>query len=252
MDQDRPAAVGWMWMGSRLGWDALTSAALSVILPSPCVCCGAALESPHERYVCDSCWVRAVRLKPPLCRCGHPTSETTPLCAACITNTYPYDGGRSAFHYVSPLREVIHAFKYGGRPALARQLADRVLAHVGPESGSTLVPVPSHASRIRERGFNPADELSRAIAASTGLTIHRALRKKRKTRAQAELGARARATNLQGAFEVERRYRGAVQGGNFTLVDDVYTTGATIRECASVLKDAGASSVHFLTVARNI
>lgn len=239
-------------MGSRFGWDALTSAAFSVILPSPCVCCGAALESPHERYVCDSCWLRAVRLSPPLCRCGHPTSEAAPLCAACVTNGGPYDGGRSAFYYLSPLREIIHAFKYGGRPALARQLSARILSHVAPDSGSVLVPVPSHASRVRERGFNPADELAKAIAAKTGLTIRRMLRKNRKTRPQAELGARERATNLRGAFGVRRRLRDAIPGGRYTLVDDVFTTGATIRECASVLKDAGASSVHFLTAARNI
>lgn len=233
-------------------FDALLTSAVALLLPSPCVSCGAPLETRSERYVCALCWQLVATIRDPRCRCGYPLGAGSTVCAQCAAHTQSDSVGRSIFLYQAPLKEIIHAFKYGGRPALARQLAARSLAFGSPSPETVLVPVPSHPRRMRERGFSPASELARWIAATSGLSVLPALRKIRKTRAQAELTARERAENLRGAFSVSPYSAASIVGGFFTIVDDVFTTGSTIRECTSVLRLAGAKRIEFFTVARTL
>jgi ComF family protein len=168
------------------------------------------------------------------------------------------DRGRAIGLYDGALREIIHAFKYQRRRSIGRALAARMRV-AGADllrDADIAVPVPLHAARRRQRGFNQAADLARGL----GLPVVEALRRNRATRSQVELPAAQRHRNVRDAFEVaaprRRRWLGrrdtapALDGLCVVLVDDVSTTGATLEACARVLKAAGVREVRALTAAR--
>lgn len=154
--------------------------------------------------------------------------------------------------FTGPVRAAIHALKYQGERRLAVPLgaaiADR-WTRVG-RGGDLLVPVPVHPSRLRERGFDQAEDLARVCGRRLGLPMACTLERRQRTVAQHSLGRLERAHNLGGAFGVRDRSRDQVAGRWIILVDDVATTGATLSGCASALLAAGALAVSALTVAR--
>ncbi len=155
----------------------------------------------------------------------------------------------SAAKFGSPLREGIHCFKYEGQPQLAEAFADHMsaIAKANNLSADGIVPVPLHATRLKERGFNQSLLLARHIGATLGKPVEaRALRRIRPTQQQAHLDAAARKENTRGAFAALPEL---VKGRALILVDDVLTTGATLAECANVLYEAGAQCVVALTLA---
>jgi ComF family protein len=145
------------------------------------------------------------------------------------------------------LRAIIHALKYDGRRSLARRLAPLMRARGGDilAGACCVVPVPLHASRVRERGFNQAADL----AGPLGLPVVHALRRVRATATQTGLPSARRHKNVRDAFQPTRAAR-AVDRAIVVLVDDVCTTGATLEACARVLKACGAAEVRALTAAR--
>jgi ComF family protein len=159
---------------------------------------------------------------------------------------------RTAGAYEGVLREIVHALKYQGRRSLARPLAvllaERCAAAL--DGADVLVPVPLHWSRRWFRGFNQADLLARAI----GIRTAGPLRRTRATRPQMSLQAHGRQDNVANAFALRPAWlrRHAIADRVIVLVDDVCTTGATLDECARVLKEGGASEVRAVTVARTL
>ena len=160
--------------------------------------------------------------------------------------------GAALGFYAGPLRDCVVALKYGGRHRAADRLASR-LREVGRcrailRRTDVLVPVPLHRNRERRRGFNQAELLARALGRSSGVPVCRGLARTRDTRSQTDLSARDRRRNVQDAFAVTA---GApFERAAVTLVDDVLTTGATLRECAATLLARGAREVRAITVAR--
>lgn len=150
----------------------------------------------------------------------------------------------AAFVWNEPLKAIVHAFKFDDAPELAERLAlwawdtPAFLHHPRPD---LLVPVPLHAVRRRERGFDQAALLSGALGVRAGVANATVLARVRSTRQQARLPARSRRVNVEGAFRVLRPE--LVRGRRVALVDDVVTTGATIGSAAQVLRAAGAQSV---------
>lgn len=152
-----------------------------------------------------------------------------------------------------PVRDALHALKYRGErrlaPVLGGAMAER-WRRAG-RGGEVLVPVPVHASRRRERGFDQAEDLAASVAAELGMRWLPALERHTRTVAQHSLGRAERAANLGGAFAVRAAHADGVAGRWAILVDDVSTTGATLAECAHALRLAGARAVSALTVARD-
>lgn len=238
-------------------------AVVRVLLSPTCAACGTVLVHPLESPVCPGCW-RAIRaLSPPWCeRCGDPLSAWRPmagLCARCRRRPPQFSIGRSAGRYEGSLREILHAFKYQGRRALAAPLAALMRA-AGTDvlaGADAVVPVPLHPWRAWERGFNQADDL----AIELGLPVWRALHRVRHGPQQAGLPAARRHANVRGAFAATPRVwlavirpasRRRLRGRIVVLVDDVMTTGATLDACSAALRAAGAAEVRALTVARAV
>jgi ComF family protein len=147
----------------------------------------------------------------------------------------------------------VHELKYRGRRRVAKRLAEELLAEGAVRDllrqPAVLVPVPLHPRRRLERGFNQSELLARELARRTGIEVaDKALVRRMDTPPQAGLSAAKRRRNVSGAFAVRQRTR--IQGRVAVLVDDVWTTGATARACARILKEAGAAEVRLLSVAR--
>ncbi|MCR4431684.1 MAG: ComF family protein [Tepidanaerobacteraceae bacterium] len=219
--------------------------------PEPyCTVCAKKLET-GERYICSACEKRLAPILPPVCKkCGRPL-DTDSLCRDCRTNERTFVQARSFGHYDGVLKELIHLFKYGGRRELARLLGGRMvgtLAVLSWPDFDYIVPVPLHAGRERERGFNQAYLLASVVSRSSGVPIYRGLIRVKPTEHQTFLDKTLRKKNLEGAFKVENKSR--IEGKTLLLIDDVYTTGSTVDECARTIKNAGADSVFVLTCAR--
>ena len=153
------------------------------------------------------------------------------------------------------MHDLVHRFKYGKRVRLRRPLAllleEQLAPFVREAEPDLLVPVPLHVQRLRWRGFNQAVLMGDLLADRWGIPLCRdALRRRRPTGEQATLDALARERNVRGAFEVARPDQ--VRGRRILLLDDVYTTGSTARECARVLRKGGSGEVFVATVARAV
>lgn len=232
---------------------------LDLFLPRMCVSCEESWPAGPESSWCASCLERIAWIESPLCPCcGRPyhKSPSSPdhLCGDCEVTRYPFDSARSATFHSGSVRNGIHRLKFGGRlhwvpplvellrKALTREMLDRC---------RVIVPVPLHTRRLRQRGFNQAGLLARGLGKAVGLEVdYGLLERKQWTEPQTRLKREERLRNVKGAFRVVKT--GKLRGGSVLLVDDVYTTGTTLRECAAVLRQAGAEEVHAVTVSRSM
>ena len=237
-------------------WSQSANAGIRFFLAPECAACHDALVRPLDGPVCLACWLAVSRLTPPCCtRCGDALPQADPpdaLCSRCRHAGGLVSLARSAGRYDGSLRQIVHAFKYRGRRALAAPLAALMLA-AGSEvlaDADAVVPVPLHPWRAWRRGFNQADDLARGL----GRPVWRVLRRRRHGRPQAGLPAADRHANVRDAYALTRRPLAArrIRGRVVVLIDDVMTTGATLEACADVLTAAGVRSVRALTIARAV
>jgi ComF family protein len=160
--------------------------------------------------------------------------------------------GASLGYYGGPLRDCVVALKYQGRHRTADRLALRLLKNDRCrellDSADLIIAVPLHKDRLRHRGFNQAELLAKALAKTGPGSISYSLLRTRNTRSQTDLKARDRRRNVLNAFSI--RPDPALRNATVVLVDDVTTTGATLRECAATLLASGAREVRSVTVAR--
>lgn len=247
----------------------LWEACLRLLFPVPCLLCAGPLAGGTAGQVCGPCWAAVPRLPVHGCAaCGRPfppargapdgagDPEGPPLqCGACQRRLPPYVLARAALPYgdTGPVRPLLLALKHGRRQALAAPLARLMHAAAAGRldlaAFDALVPVPLHRRRRRERGFNQAAALAEGLGRAAGRPVlRRALVRVRPTLPQSGDGA-ARRRNVRGAFAVRGASR-AVQEKRLLLIDDVFTTGATVEECARVLRRAGAAAVGVYTLAR--
>ncbi len=240
--------------------------ALYFLMPAPCLACGEEVRKPRRSLgLCAGCRSRLVRWPGDGCsRCGLPLAgEHLPdgyRCGDCRRRPPAYARSLSAWCYQSPLDAVVTGLKFRRLEYLGAQLGHAVAGLLRPQlAGCDLaVPVPLHWRRYLGRGFNQAAVIARAVAAELGLPVAAVLRRRRAVPAQSRLSRAERRRNLRGVFALRRplnpgRFSGrpyACAGRRVLLVDDVETTGTTLRAAAACLLRAGADSVTALTVAR--
>lgn len=230
----------------------LTRSLTDFALPSRCPACGVIIEG--DDGFCLECWQQLDPLDQGCPLCGDPSissvdSET--LCGACLSNPPPFESMRAAVRYGDVARTVALRLKYGGRIGLARIIARAIARHMEGLDNALLVPVPLHRSRIWKRGYNQAGLIARSLVNDTTDRLNlELLVRSRATPYLRGMGARERAKNVRGAFSLAPEHRSEVLGRRIILVDDVYTSGATVRACALVLKRFGAAEVHVRCWAR--
>lgn len=174
-------------------------------------------------------------------------------CAPCIAKPPRFSRARSAFVYDEHSRSLVLQLKYGGRTDTLKVFG-RWMSQAGRDllrDADGLMPVPLHPSRMRQRRFNQSQLLARALSEHTGLPVFpHALRRTRRTPTQEGKSAKARHRNVSGAFRLEPKYRDQIAGQRLVLIDDVYTTGATLNACTRTLERGGAADVMAITLAR--
>ena len=228
---------------------------IDVVLPPTCPGCGA--QVADAQTLCAGCWSQLTFLGAACCdACAHPfdyeVAERT-LCGACVQNAPPFDRARAAVLYDERSRNLVLGFKHADRTEAAVLYAKWMLA-AGRElvaDADVIVPVPLHWTRLFSRRYNQAALLALGIGrfGDTPVVADGMVRK-RSTPSQGHLGRIARARNVKGAFAVSPRHRHKLKGKRVLLVDDVYTTGATVRTAAKVLKRVGCVGVDVLVLAR--
>ena len=224
-------------------------------LPPQCHCCEKFLEE-EQQGICSACLSKIHWIEPPFCSvCGIPFAsreiENHP-CGACMTKKKHFTMARALGSYEGSLQEAIHRWKYEGKitltPFLGKWMTEGLHRYWNPDTFDLLIPVPLHKKRLRERGFNQALLLVKELNRRTGIPYRkRVLQKRRLTIPQVNLSGVEREKEVRGSFHIIGGEE--LEGKSILLVDDVYTTGATVNECAKVLLTEGAKRVDILTLA---
>jgi ComF family protein len=230
---------------------------LDYALPPRCAGCGAIVAG--DRQFCLDCWQGLDFLDGPACaRCSIPLAPLVPdpalQCGACLADPPPFDGAPAALAYGPAARRVALRLKYARRLGHARLMAEmmvRPLARLRGPAPLLLLPVPLHRWRLWARGFNQAGLIARQLAGLAGAEVaDDLLLRARATPSLRELGRKARARAVQGAFVLAPQAKARLAGRHIILIDDVHASGATLRACARLVARGGAARVSALTFAR--
>ncbi|MDQ4082442.1 MAG: double zinc ribbon domain-containing protein [Actinomycetota bacterium] len=214
---------------------------LDVVAPERCAVCGLG-----ELALCERCRRSLVLLRPPLCaRCGAETAWPLERCAECARRRLPFRSARAAVVYDERARRLVAGWKERGLRRLAALLADVVVDTVPRPPADALVFVPGDPDRARWRGHNTAEGLACALAKRWRVAVVPALERARRVPPQRSLPRAERRVNTRGSFRARVRPPARV-----VLIDDVYTTGATVSAAATALRAAGARTVDVVTFAR--
>lgn len=216
---------------------------LDVVLPERCAVC----DVPGDA-LCGSCRAALTRLVPPVCeRCGSPGPWPVRRCAECAGRRLAFVDARAAIVYDARARAFVRAWKEGGRRRLAHEAAMLVADAIPAPAVECLVPVPGDPERAWRRGDVPARSLARELAPLWALPLHDALVRSRGLPRQRGLSLDARGRNVRGSVEARSSMPPEV-----CVVDDVYTSGATVDACAKACRRSGASRVRVVTLARAV
>lgn len=231
--------------------------------PPSCVSC----HTPISAYpgLCNTCFEQMHRISEPCCdRCGTPfiyAGQADGICPDCLETPPLYDEGRAVWCYDEQSSQLIKQLKYRDQVQLAPYLA-RMMAEQGKvllDRADIIAPVPLHPRRLRQRRYNQAERLARHLVrlmrkrhGSAPALKPELLQRSRFTPAQAQLAYSDRMSNVKDAFQVTPLHEADIPGNGILLIDDVITTGATLAECSRALREAQASWIGVLTVAKRI
>lgn len=228
---------------------------LDLVLPPRCVVSGAPVE--RQGMIAPQAWSALDFIVAPFCdSCGRPFEFEVgegALCVECVEERPAFQTARAALKYNDSSRDLILGFKHGDKmhavlafiPWLERAGNDMIA------QADYIVPVPLHPFRLIRRRYNQAAIMAHALARKTGKTcLPDLLKRVRPTATQGHLNPDARRKNVHKAFAVQPAFKSKIAAKNIILIDDVYTTGATVKECAETLLKSGAARVDVLTLAR--
>lgn len=227
----------------------LTRNAIDLLYPRRCMICHG--PAPWGEYICPECEPKLPVIESRRCRkCGKPVEDFEALCPDCEKNPHQYDRGIGIYRYDSVMREAVSYLKYKGRreygEAMGIYAAESARSELMTWNPEIIVPIPIHPARLRERGYNQAEVIARAVSEESGIRmVPDALQRKDTTSAMKNLSVRERYSNLSKVLVAGPGLSGIRSA---LIVDDIYTTGATVDAGARVLRDAGISRIYFLSV----
>ncbi len=231
--------------------DFLDEKLVGAFYPEACPLCGRLIKE-EENYLCNKCKTTLPYLKAPLClKCGKEVeNEEQDVCNDCGRLTRSYEKGFPVFNYCEPVSESLAGFKYGNKRAYAGYYAyEMVKCHgksfcdIAPDA---LLPVPIHKSKLKKRGYNQAELIAKKLGKYLGVPVDSGvLARDINTLPQKNLNDAEREQNLKRAFIYTRKI---VEYNKVILVDDIYTTGATVEACTRVLHDAGIKEVYYTSI----
>jgi ComF family protein len=231
-------------------WDYLKKIA-SLLVPYTCLFCS--YPSSRGQDLCDGCLNELPLLGNPCIRCAKPLQQNNLICGDCLTHSPPFDRTFALFVYEKPITRFVMQIKFNHALLNARiageLLTEKIITqwYLNQPLPDLIIPVPLHPLRLRERGFNQAIEIARPLSKKLQLPLDiEGTQRVKATAAQATLLAKDRILNIKEAFQVNRQYSGL----HLAVVDDVITTGHTIREFCRVLKKAGARQIDVWSCAR--
>ena len=224
----------------------------NLIFPKKCIFCGALLKSDAE-YACLACLEditipRGARCK----KCGRPlpTEHALPVCLPCRVDKYAFTKVYSPFLYKDKVKKGLYRLKFRGKRSTARTFAEFIysaMVREGIPPLNIVTAIPVDSARMRERGYNQSELIARCLAKRLGVPYRNLLKKKKGLHRQVGLSAKERRTNVKGAFSVPRESQ--IRDAAVLLVDDVFTTGATVGEASRALLLSGAEEIYVATVA---
>lgn len=231
-----------------------THAILTGLLPPSCILCG--LPSQTSTNICVPCSAYLPILPQccPQCAQFLPSNKIQTKCGQCLSNPPPFDATYARFPYEAPIIQIIIKLKFQHQLSYAQALGEMFMDalpswYAHQPLPDLIIPIPLHPQRLCERGFNQALEIAKPIAKTLGLAIdYQNVQRIKHTAAQSGLSADERKRNIAHAFAVKRNYKGLT----IAVIDDVITTGHTIRECCKVLKQNGAARIDVWCCARRI
>jgi ComF family protein len=230
------------------------STIIDALFPPLCPGCGQRVKA--NSFFCNECHRSLLFIEPPICQvCGRSFSSKNNLshiCGECLKNPPSFKAARSVFIYNEPIKKAISNFKFKGHTNLGGELAKLMFFHLNgfleEIMPQILIPIPLHIKRLRERGYNQCVLLAKKMAKSLKIPCEsRLLRKIKSTSSQVGLCYTERKKNVKGSFFVSNPT--LIQGKRILLIDDIFTTGSTVNECAKVLLKAKANGVWVVTLA---
>ncbi len=231
------------------------AAAVDTILPPRCVVSGEVVE--RQGMVSPEAWSGLDFIVDPFCaRCGFPFDfavDDGSVCTSCLSHPPAFETARGALKYNEVSRDIILGFKHADKTYVVKAFVPW-LKRAGAEmlgAADIIIPVPLHHRRIIARRYNQSALIASALSDDTSVpAMLDGLVRTRSTQTQGHLTAKQRFKNVKRAFEVNPKHEKAIKGKAIILIDDVYTTGATVKECTKALIKNGAGAVHVLTLAR--
>lgn len=230
---------------------------LDVVIPAQCLGCETIVDTPGA--LCPSCWPKIRFIDRPYCEaCGVPFDFDVGdggLCPSCVRERPEYERGRSAVVYDDGSRGLILGLKYGDRTDAVHAFA-RWMARAGSDvldDADVLVPVPLHWTRLFKRRYNQSALIAHALGKLSGVEVAPDLLvRSHRTPPLGNLSASQRTLTMRNVIALHPRRRRDLSGCRLVLIDDVHTTGSTLRSCSRALLRAGAAAVDVLTVARTV
>lgn len=228
---------------------------LNLFLSKRCFVCGQELPMREIDFCCSGCepLVEASRIGSKKCeRCGRGLSYmyNSTVCSSCNKHSYAFDGAISVFYYEGHIKDAVHRMKFSKKPHLAAVFGSYINGVIPSMKFDYIVYPPVNRKTFYKRGYNQAELMAQELSKLTGIPVLKnALRKEKQNEVQSRMSGKERFRNVSGAFSVSRKAGEKLCGKRLLLLDDVFTTGATVSECAKMLKKQKASFVFVATLA---
>lgn len=229
---------------------------LDLIYPKICFNCGQRISIDYEGYVCADCLKTIRKIDPPFCvSCGRSVSYgiANSKCAECLGQSYYFSKGFTVCLYEGLIKECIHSFKYNSCEYLGSTLcslmADFAVKYIDIKKIDVITAVPLHWLRLRDRGFNQSAVLAKGLSRRTGILFSdKGLLRIKSAQPQVDLPRQKRFNNVKNIFKVKDK--NLFNGKTVLIIDDVFTTGATLNECSKIVMESGAKDVWVFSLAR--